>query len=526
MHNNTNDLSFATNQNLSGTLHQSLEKTKRSKDTKKSFTNKQSSFYNEVLPRRKIVTSQPILPEDIKIGFSKGDLSIVNHLIFSSLQSPKVTSLDNDKSSEWDFSRVVYISGSSKYFDSYTVKLKANVQENSIIYRLKCEKNIVETRVKASKSCNLDVEYTEFEEFDDQRMNSYFEKIEPFTHLTSISSAYCLRRYSTVIESLFLRSLQIKIEEEKNILKLSIEKHNPGILEMQWTDEQSNNEYTIKLCHNFFYLFRIFFYNSQHEMVFFIDLWLDEEFFEDNFHLVDKNKIRDFYKEVVNSDAINVHFLDQKPNQIYFRSLKKIKVVTNMLKTFLENFNYLLKNSKSYKDLDFLKYEYASCTAKQNSSEGFDFGFVRINRKDEEVVYNLINDVNKSKSRVSEGKRHVVNFSRIMFHFGVDPSKTIDFDLLYFIDYLYLTISETNQLEDVKDKLDSPVSKGNKGNVNKSVLVGDINLKITEPFFRRIFPGVYYKSPLSLSLVTLSGVVPIGVKVIFLSKIRYACTLS
>lgn len=67
-----------------------------------------------------------------------------------------------------------------------------------------------------------------------------------------------------------------------------------------------------------------------------------------------------------------------------------------------------------------------------------------------------------------------------------------------------------NTHEDGKEKQE------NRKSIERSVISGEKNLSIYESFFRRIFPGVYYKNPFTFALVTMNGYFPIGVKVSYL----------
>jgi hypothetical protein len=262
-------------------------------------------------------------------------------------------------------------------------------------------------------------------------------------------------------------------------------------------------------------------------MQFFYDLWIDEEDFEDNFHLVEKNSIGEFYEEVLAKDAINLDKIKQKNNLVYFKSLRKKKQFQEMIKGNLQVFKSLIESKKS--DITQIISEYNYCISSFKTKTLSDFSLIRENQFSQELEFIMFYgkprpgmDPTSSLSKLpddSSVSKDLVKsfpFSKFEHMFGIPIAILSQHDKLFFILNIFLTflnMRDDNTDATILNNGAEEAEKEGRRNMEKSILEGEVNLSIYEQFFRRIFPGVYYKNPFTFSLVTLSGYFPIGVKV-------------
>lgn len=99
-----------------------------------------------------------------------------------------------------------------------------------------------------------------------------------------------------------------------------------------------------------------------------------------------------------------------------------------------------------------------------------------------------------------------MSYSEFQAMFGIQIKDLPLTDLNYFYKILSLVLVEDLAL---------------KQNEKKEILTEDDQnsalssyFPIFESYFKRIYPGVYYKNPFTFSLVTANGKLPLGIKVI------------
>lgn len=206
--------------------------------------------------------------------------------------------------------------------------------------------------------------------------------------------------------------------ETGKFLRLSYNKNNQGLLNFDF--EIQNVNFNVRVAHNYFNVFRVFIFYSKkdaeenpesyantythkapkntpislasinndlegplkpesddHELLFFYDLWIDEEDFEDNFNIIDRNPIGDFYEEVLAKDAINLDKLKQKSNLVYFKSLRKKKNFEELIQQNLAVFNCLVGKKKS--SIAQIVHDYNYCMSRYRNKEHSDFALIREN---------------------------------------------------------------------------------------------------------------------------------------------------
>lgn len=510
-----------------------------------------------------------------KFLLSPADIQKSVFLIKSTLQYPKITRFDDEfdrsnnsnrtsrlEEEKWTYSTTLHISNTSKYFDSYNVVFSIDKGENEkVVYNISCEKNDPETKIQSSKSCNLPVDLGPLGTFDDDYFRDLLKDVDLQTYLSSVHSINSLRKYEILINQVFMKGLELRINSETGkTLDLVFKKSNPGLLQFKIVIKEV--EYTVKVVHNYFYIFRVMFFtkknlldnlvgfqspvgglksngpnsskyeSEQEKMQFFYDLWIDEEDFDDNFQILENNPIGEFYEEVLTKDAINLDKMKQKNNLVYFKSLRKKINFEELIKNNLSVFKSLVKKKKT--DLSYIVAEYNYCISRYKSSTSSDFSLIRENQFNSELEFYMFQgefNTPKDENGENNGKQSqnpsqeelgattdatkIFPFSKFEHMFGIPINILSQHDKLYFLLNVFLTF--LNMREDHIESGGDEFAE-NKKNFEKSIFVGEVNLDIYEQFFRRIFPGVYYKNPFTFSLVTLSGYFPVGVKVKKISK--------
>ena len=132
-------------------------------------------------------------------------------------------------------------------------------------------------------------------------------------------------------------------------------------------------------------------------------------------------------------------------------------------------------------------------------------------------------------------KQFSFSFSEFISTFGIPYRMLCSSEKIFFLNYIGLHFSSKMNEDDKfeNDDIDSETSQGTIAEnitidkilgINENTSRNSSQMKTVQEFkdyyYRRIFPGNEYKTPLTFSLVTLGDNIPIGIKFTTYSVIR------
>ena len=187
--------------------------------------------------------------------YSKKDMQILRYLITASLQSPKINSIEDSLESLVP-SSIIFVTNSDHFLDTFSVYLNTKIEAGSLHFELECIKNEPIVPGMASREPDMEIDYAGLAKFGEKKMNKLLADIEPIGFISAIDGLFSLRRYEKVINCVFLRGLDLKIDEKSKKLKLGFNRITPGLVTLKGV-EMLNGSYEVRLVHNCHHVFRV-----------------------------------------------------------------------------------------------------------------------------------------------------------------------------------------------------------------------------------------------------------------------------
>ena len=147
-----------------------------------------------------------------------------------------------------------------------------------------------------------------------------------------------------------MKTISLELTSDKKFIDLKFNKINKGFFEDKKIFQKE--EFSLKFIHNYSRCFRILMCKGNkesEEVAFWLDVWLDERLFEENFRVCARSSIRSFYQELLLMEEENLEKADfadsevelKSPDNCYYLKQLSRKIIDRMQEA-LEQKNYTM----------------------------------------------------------------------------------------------------------------------------------------------------------------------------------------
>jgi len=363
--------------------------------------------------------------------------------------------------------------------------LNVTVDKGYVNYRIQIKSLTLDNQV-------VEIDYNGLAEFNNSKLTKIIEEVHFPAFVPGNRTPLGLRRYEALLDIIFLRGLELK-EIARNNFKLQFNPKGAAILELDWEMERST--FKIRMVHSYHRCFRIIVFDIG-DILFYIDFWFDKKFFDENFEIVDFNYIGEYYQNILIGEnkhlTIEDEFLRDKLNSAIIRNAECMYRVRGMIINMLTSLRIVLKSTNN--TVSRLIGERIYITSNQLGEKVYQFALAR--QHTQHITFSLFRDSTKQTSK---------------FRYDFE-----DLERLFCIEF-------ENLLSTEKDYFVGILSLGILSSFKESNTETETEIFMRASYYRRIFPGVNYKSPLTVSLIVTGDTHPIGVRVDLVALPRLTC---
>lgn len=401
--------------------------------------------------------------------------------ILSSLISNAIVSLLLKKSENAfeTYTIKLNVYNNSEIYDTFLITLKVSSKGRMLFYTLDCEKYYFNKDLTSnSRASALPLKNPDLESFSHLKMLALLENVEQASIVPTNRNVLQFRRYNTLIESCFLKGLMIELNTTRDALILKYSRIPPGFCEITWTCNQER-PFKVRIIHNYHYCFRVLIIDiNRQRILYWFDVILDKVTFDDFFEEDEKNFIGQFHKDAITTKELHSdpEKIKEKQNKIKLRTPIKLP----LLKEFLKD--NILNRFKSV------------------------MGFTQTNLEDLKIstTYCLMNES-------THLQKMIVFFLQEREGDGVLEIDIIDPQMNEKLEFKITSIQYIEQVFCIEWSKLTPSSKYYFYTVACKLQIKNQN--ISEIYYKRIFPGIYYKSPLTITLLSMGEYHPLGLRV-------------
>lgn len=429
---------------------------------------------------------------------------------------------------ELSFKRIIKPINSSQDYSAYEIELKVSYQSRDLKFEIECseyekpsnpnspmrrdsEEGAEKDMQKESK-IKPAIKLNQLSSFGGQEMSQMLKETKVLSYLPSNCSIHSLQKFNTLAHTVFLKALYLELKSEGTELVLDFSAIHQGFFSLR--KQINQQEYSVRFVHSYYCSFRILLVQqvgSKETMKQVIDLWVDKDFFDDNFEVSAASYIGQFYKNLILSEE------DTKPKgsqelydtrhepacQILLKSMECVLFVKSTARKILEKFEKLTNNMHLYLPGTSSRKKY--CLISQREQE-YEFCFVQEDESRKNIRLVKLTNLGMELAQ----QENLLPITRINTKFGVDFSKLHFFEKVFFFTNLCLSDLSGLTIKNPQKTIKRSPSITNTDQEYPS----KEDCKLSEEHFsRRLFPGSEYKDPLTISLITMADKFPIGLKV-------------
>ena len=198
---------------------------------------------------------------------------------------------------------------------------------------------------KTKESCP--VRLGEFEKFSYQKMQDYLNSVHFFSYSSSSRSVLDFKDLQPLYPSIFMKTISLELTSDKKFIDLKLNRINKGFFEDKKLFQKE--EYSLRFIHNHNKCFRILMCRGdgdEEELKFWLDVWLDEKLFEENFKVCARSPIRAFFQELLLMEEENPEKMDFADSEVELKSPDNCYYLKQLTRKIIDRLEEALEQKK------------------------------------------------------------------------------------------------------------------------------------------------------------------------------------